>query len=379
MGKCLVTKLNGSISNNKLLRLGEMRVHFAKSESPTASTQGKTFAFVKDAELEIIGDAYFTDKTLSENKGKKITVPANSEAGFFVSNNDCDIAILDKYSLSKIHSWAANIASYSANVSFTIDDLKYSNTLTSINMDNANVTGDIASLKNLTALEKVAMKAKNITGDIANLKNLTSLKMISLRNSAAITGDIANLKNLTSLTTLDLISTSVTGDIANLKNLTSLTTIYLASNSVTGDIANLKNLTSLTTLDLINTSVTGDIAELETCPNIGYLRLPDTTEGDLAKLPKNCHFVAFSGNSNTTYTWSERPSSSKIFSIQGGNINVSNIDKMLQDLAQCQAAIPSSGETWFKTISVAGNRTSASDAAVATLQQKGYTISINKA
>ena len=356
MGKCLVTKLNGSISNNKLLRLGEMRVHFAKSESPTASTQGKTFAFVKDAELEIIGDAYFTDKTLSENKGKKITVPANSEAGFFVSNNDCDIAILDKYSLSKIHSWAANIASYSANVSFTIDDLKYSNTLTSINMDNANVTGDIASLKNLTALEKVAMKAKNITGDIANLKNLTSLKMISLRNSAAITGDIANLKNLTSLTTLDL-----------------------ASNSVTGDIANLKNLISLTTLDLISTSVTGDIAELETCPNIGYLRLPDTTEGDLAKLPKNCHFVAFSGNSNTTYTWSERPSSSKIFSIQGGNINVSNIDKMLQDLAQCQAAIPSSGETWFKTISVAGNRTSASDAAVATLQQKGYTISINKA
>lgn len=309
MGKCLVTKLNGSISNNKLLRLGEMRVHFAKSESPTASTQGKTFAFVKDAELEIIGDAYFTDKTLSENKGKKITVPANSEAGFFVSNNDCDIAILDKYSLSKIHSWAANIASYSANVSFTIDDLKYSNTLTSINMDNANVTGDIASLKNLTALEKVAMKAKNITGDIANLKNLTSL----------------------------------------------------------------------TTLDLFNTSVTGDITELETCPNIGYLRLPDTTEGDLAKLPKNCHFVAFSGNSNTTYTWSERPSSSKIFSIQGSNINVSNIDKMLQDLAQCQAAIPSSGETWFKTISVAGNRTSASDAAVATLQQKGYTISINKA
>lgn len=333
MNKCLVTKLNGSCNNQELLRIGEMRVHFAKSESPTASTQGKTFAFVKDAELEIIGDAYFTDKTLSENKGKKITVPANSEAGFFVSNNDCDIAMLDKYSLSKIHSWAANIPSYSNNISFTIDDLKYSNTLTSINMSNANATGDIASLKNLTALEIINFNAKNITGDIANLNKLTALKSINLRNSASITGDIANLKNLT----------------------------------------------SLTTLDLINTSVMGDIAELETCPNIGYLRLPDTTEGDLAKLPKNCYFVSFSGNSNTTYTWSERPSSSKIFSIQGSNINVSNIDKMLQDLAQCQAAIPSSGETWFKIISVAGNRTSASDAAVATLQQKGYTISIAKA
>ena len=68
MNKCLVTKLNGSCDNTDLLRIGEMRVHFSKVDSPTASTQGKTFAFVKDAQLEIIGDAYFTDKTLSNAK-----------------------------------------------------------------------------------------------------------------------------------------------------------------------------------------------------------------------------------------------------------------------------------------------------------------------
>lgn len=285
MNKCLITKLNGSCDNKELLRIGEMRVHFAKVDSPTSVTQGKNFAFAKDAELEIIGDAYFTDKKLSTNLGKKITIPANSEAGFFVSNADCDISILDKYSLTKVNGWVEGVGSYSKNISFTLEDLKYSTALISIDMQNASVTGDIA-----------------------NLKNLTSLKYV----------------------------------------------------------------------DLYGTSVTGDIVQLEACSNIGYLRLPNNVVGDLARLPAKCYFVSLMGKNAATYTWSSRSSSSNIFGIEG-NILVTNVDKMLQDLAQCQAAIPSSGESWYKTISVLGNRTSASDDAVSALQQKGYTISIAKA
>ena len=51
---------------------------------------------------------------------------------------------------------------------------------------------------------------------------------------------------------------------------------------------------------------------------------------------------------------------------------------MLQDLAQCQIGFTSSDTPYYKIISIAGNRTSASDDAVATLQQKGYTVSIAK-
>ena len=36
-------------------------------------------------------------------------------------------------------------------------------------------------------------------------------------------------------------------------------------------------------------------------------------------------------------------------------------------------------QTWYKTISLIGTRTSASDAAVQTLQSKGYTVSITPA
>ena len=273
MNKCFVTKLNGSCNNTSLLRIGEMRVHFAKSESPTASTQGKTITFTKDAELEIIGDAYFTDKTLSENKGKKITIPAENTNGFFVSNADCDVAILDKYSLLRIYTWALGVSAYGKNVSFSLDDLKYSTKL----------------------------KELNASG------------------------------------------TQVSGDIANLKNLTALTSLSFGSTQVSGDIANLKNHTALTSLDLIRTSITGDIAQLESCPNIGYFRATNKLVGDLAKLPAKCYFVSLKGNNTTTYTWTSRSSSSNIFAIEG-NIAVTNIDKMLQDLAQCQTAIPDSGE-----------------------------------
>lgn len=285
MNKCLVTKLNGSCNNTSLLRIGEMRVHFAKSESPTASTQGKTITFTKDAELEIIGDAYFTDKTLSENKGKKITIPAENTKGFFVSNADCDVAILDKYSLLRIYTWALGVSEYGKNVSFSLDDLKYS-----------------TKLKELNA----------------------------------------------------------------------------SGTQVSGDIANLKNHTALTSLDLIRTSITGDIAQLESCPNIGYLRVPNNVTGDLAKVPAKCYFLSLKGDSTTQYTWTSRPSTSNIFGVEGP-VRVTNMDKMLQDFAQCQAAIPASGENWFKTLSLIGTRTLASDAAVQTLQSKGYTVSITPA
>ena len=285
MNKCLITKLNGSCNNASLLRIGEMRVHFAKSESPTASTQGKTITFTKDAELEIIGDAYFTDKTLSENKGKKITIPAESTQGFFVSNADCDIAILDKYSLLRICNWAYAVPSYGKNVSFSLDDLKYSTKLKELNSSSSQVSGDIASLKNLTAL---------------------------------------------------------------------------------------------TTIDLFGLSITGDIAQLESCPNIGYLRASNNITGDLAKVPAKCHFLSLKGDNTTQYTWTSRPSTSNIFGVEG-HVRVTNIDKMLQDLAQCQAAIPTSGESWYKTLSLIGTRTSASDAAVQTLQTKGYTVIVTPA
>ena len=183
------------------------------------------------------------------------------------------------------------------------------------------------------------------------------------------------------MTTVTLSNTQVSGDIANLKSLTALTTLGLYNTQVSGDIANLKSLTALTSVILSNTQVplTGNIGELSVLSkcaemNFKYSKLT----GDLATLPSVCRFASFSNDKGSVFTWSTRSSSSKIIAIEG-NATLNNIDKMLQDQAQCQVGFSSGDSIWYKTIQVAGNRTSASDEAVATLQQKGYTISIAKA
>ena len=94
MGKCFVTKLDGSSNNPELLRLGEIRMKILKVQEPTDHTQGFSIGFNKSATLEIVSDGYFTDKTLTENKGKRITLDAGVNSSIWVNgSNDVEIAI----------------------------------------------------------------------------------------------------------------------------------------------------------------------------------------------------------------------------------------------------------------------------------------------
>ncbi|MEI3053200.1 MAG: hypothetical protein V8T35_07580 [Prevotella sp.] len=353
MNKCLITKLNGFVNNPELLRLGEMRMKTLKVSNLTEHAQGFGISVNKTVTLVIVSDGYFTDKTLTENKGKNATLNVGFNDIWVNGKSDVEIAILDKYSLTTISSYGVNWNI----LKFSISDLKYSTALTSLILLNTQVSGDIANLKGLTAL--------------------TSLGL----SNTQVSGDIANLKGLTALTSLGLSNTQVSGDIANLKGLTALTSLGLSNTQVSGDIANLKGLTALTSLDLSNTQVplTGDIGQLSSLSNCLDIKLKNSKlTGDLAMLPSKCRFVSFQYDKGSVFTWSTRPSSAKIIAIEG-KANLTNIDKMLQDQAQCQVGFSPNNETWYKTISVAGNRTSSSDNAVETLQRKGYTISIAKA
>ena len=337
MGKCLVTKLNGTVNNSSILRLGEMRFKINKVDVPTEGTQLLGLFVNTPSKVEIIGDGYFTDKNLQENKGKSLSIDSTTNGIFVSSTSDVEVALLGKYAITRINAYYNNQPNnivYTKNKFFDINDLKYSTALISLNLPNAQVSGDIV-----------------------------------------------NLKNLTALTTLNLAGTQVSGDVVNLKNLTALTTLNLANTRVSGDIANLKNLTALTTLNLYGeyTSLTGNIDELSAlskCTEMSFKYSKLT--GNLATLPSVCRFASFQNDKGSVFTWSTRSSSAKIIAIEG-NATLNNIDKMLQDQAQCQVGFSSTDAIWYKTIQVAGNRTSASNDAVATLQQKGYTISIAKA
>lgn len=301
MGKCLVTKLNGAIENNSMLRIGEMRVQFSEVDNPTKDTQQLTVFGTKTGVLEIIGNGHFTDETLTQNLGKTANVETWEEP-VYVSSEVREVAILDKYSIKSI---SIAYPQVSPNKKFDLSYMKYSKGLSTISFTGSGVYGDISNLKDCP-LRYLYLMDTNIEGDISSLANTNLVGM-----------HISNIK---------------------------------------GDISALYNLSNL------NEPVF-DKCELH---------------GDLALLPKNMTSFLVNKDKGSTFTWSNRPSDAKILAIGFMTIDpapyLSNVDKMLQDQASCEAS--SSGK---KTIAVTGTRTSESDAAIQTLQSKGYTVSITPA
>ena len=333
MNKCLVTKLNGSSSNSELLRLGEMRIKIFKVQNPTDHTQGFSVGVGSPVTLEIINDGYFTDKTLTENKGKSITLTTGIYSIWVNGTHDVEIAVLSKYNLTRLFYYyqGESIDPSSYNIKINISVLKYSNVLSGLDLSNTKASGSIDDLKSLTNLIQLQLNKTKVSGSIDNLESLTALSGIYLDN------------------------TQVSGNISSLKSLTALKEIYLSNTQ---------------------TPIIGDIGELSTLSKCTHISLRySKLTGDLATVPALCRFVSFLNDKGSVFTWSTRPSTAKILAIEG-SARLSDIDKMLQDQAQCQVGFSPSDPVWFKTISVVGNRTSASDAAVAALQQKGYTIKI---
>lgn len=306
MENCLVTKLKGTVQNSNLLRVGEMRLCVHRIDNPNSETQRINLNFTEDVKLEIIGDGYFTNNTLVSNLGKSLIAKANVETLVYFSNGDFEIAILNKYALTKI------------------------NTRTS----KKTAIKDIADLKYSSGLNYLATNSVENVGYFSDIKSLTNLYYLSVSN-ANINGNLSDLKSLTNLTYLIIGNTS---------------------NKTTGNVSSLKNMTRLNTLAIQNSDVIGD----------------------LATLPSSCRSVSFDyHDTNAVFDWSSRPASSNIIAIRG-NPKLNNIDKMLQDQANCVVGFTSDDDASYRKIEVSGTRTSASDAALATLQQKGYTVTINR-
>lgn len=288
MGKCLVTKLNGVVENNSLLKIGEMRIIMKKIASPSYMSQGFTATFAEDVLLEIIGDGYFTDETLSKNTGKTKKFLANQMASFWVSNGDYEISIPNKYAIANIYFYPMpengtqteeQIYSKATDLSY----FKYSKKMTNVNVQSKESSGSLEDLANCLSLTSIALsKAMGIYGDISSLSKLSALKRLTLIDNQKITGD-------------------------------------------------------------------------------------------LASLPDKVFYI--DGQNGGIFSWvATRPSSASIIAMRMVNLGT-YVDNMLINQANCTA--PS--DATEKTIQCIGTRTSASDAAVQTLQSKGYTISITPA
>lgn len=291
MNKCLVTKLSGVVSNNKLAKIGELA--FPLDDNITSIGYGSN----ADATLRI------ADGTFEDGSNSK-----------FVNLSEWETAL--RFSSKK-------------------DAILF-----------------VPNKKDITIFSVNASKSYNAPFDISELKYMKSLKYTSINQNTGAYGDIASIPP--TVISLGLSDTSVSGDIQSLEAMPQ--DIRLDNTRVYGDVStrmgNTQRISAKNVLGLY-----GDLSKFGT---------------EVAE--KNTLFVS----SPSSFTWSERPVSALILALE--NCNLGNyVDKMLQDQANCKASTASNPESWLKLISVKGTRTSSSDAAVATLQQKGYTVSVTPA
>lgn len=276
MGKCLITKMNGSVSGADLPVLGKIRIKLlAKTNDHHSNSQG--YINVKNSNIEYAGEE------------KPVSSESNSYYIYFKQPKSGIVYCSDKYNVTSIQTeWM-----YAADVKF--EDLnKYCRNLTYLLLSNSEQTGDLSEIADLR-LTKLTLSYSKVTGDITSLPNRSLLTNLDISNNKTISVNTQGLSTCTGLISLNMIDSMATGDIANLST-----------------------LTNLESLDVKNTSVSGDLSSL-------------------AGLPKFSYFTNWNLQ-NTWSSQDLRPSSSKIISGQFRFATATDTDNFLINMAKCQAS-----------------------------------------
>lgn len=199
MAKCLVTKLNGVVDNENLLKEGEFKVELSQD----SSTHSFDISFNKDSTLRIIGDGNFT-----ENSSKVFTIPANTNKTVKISNTDCTVIIPNKKNIAGLS--CINIEG----LSFDVRELSLSKNLQVLHLT-PKCYGDISALKELTEIKTFV--SGGVKGDITNISGWSKLAYLQCSNLSGDLGKAA--EGLDSISDINMNgSIQLHGDLSKLKD-----------------------------------------------------------------------------------------------------------------------------------------------------------------
>ena len=243
------------------------------------------------------------------------------------------------------------------------------------------INGDVADLpRKLEYIYLHAGVSSKITGNVADLpRGLTQVRLYNL--VLGFTGDIKDLSpNLTEVL-LSGNNFNVSGDIKNAPS--NLLTLQISGNStITGNIADIPRTIKTITLNP-DSNIYGNLSEMP--PTIGYFILYSSQNGekitgDIGDIPnKSVVNVALYGNIDITFD-KEFPLSSGFYGFRltpdaNFPIDSSTIDKILIALDAKAGIII--GTRFIDLLGSCAAPTGASQAAITSLQQKGFTVKTN--
>lgn len=184
MNNCLITRLKGSVDNDSLLKIGELRLKASKVE--LAKSEGSSLDYICHQ-----GGIYSdSDKkkpiTHSGIESNSVTIYADSDSIF---------SILPKYNLTELY--LTGLDSVSGGLSsFNIKGLR--------NLDiKGNIEDDVENLnKDIVAL--FITQAPNIKMSLDSISKFKNLTYLTLKSPSQLVGDISRLGSLINLTNLNI-------------------------------------------------------------------------------------------------------------------------------------------------------------------------------
>lgn len=262
-----------------------------------------------------------------------------------------------------------------------LSDLPRLLTYCRITSSKSNVSGNVADLpRKLTFLYLNTGSGSNITGNISDLPR--SLEVVQMYNlTSAFTGNIIDAPRM--LTTLLLSSPSfiISGNVTDLPPLLNVVNIS-GKSTISGDILDLpKQLTSAVLAG--ECSLKGRLADLPIgiiAFNIKSTDANNQITGDISNIPnKTMVFLELYGHFNVTFN-GDFPLSDKFYNFKLAPEITSPIDSTTVDSILIKLAAIAGKRTGTRTIALTGAcdaPTEASQAAIASLQQKGFTVQTN--
>lgn len=305
--KCLVTKLQGTVDNDSLVRLGELKIYFDEVESPTTIGQGFALSATPDTSL-YVENGHLTSSSLNDDLGTEVAIK-DIQTTRYVSNSTgaTIVNVMNKYNLQKIILRGGNLNNSNRDqvkhIRMNINELEYS-PVTMVRATNTSCYGDIEkAFGRNTVCQYVDLDETNVVGDVSVFSDKNTLIRLFLQDNNGIYGDVSGVISLPSLTELKV--KGVEGNVNNVSS-SSLKVLYMQAGQITGNITFLNNLTALTTVEMYAcTELEGSIEDIylpSTCTKMLF-RSNNKITGSIATFRThnpNCTNVDFSACSNVT-------------------------------------------------------------------------------
>lgn len=226
MGKCLVTKLEGSVLNNNLPLLGVLTVKFSVDSinqqigqfSKTTFKCNKRIIYQSQSGIDLEEHTLEANTELSL-QGTWFTIKSleTGEHVFYIKKHVSESFYFEKPSTFVGLSYLTMLKSFSANAldAYDIAFLQKSKNLNDLHLS-GNFFGDLSAIDGLP-INVVEFKSKNIKGNLSNISNNVLKRLTVLIPN--IQGNISVLKNCVNLISLDLSNSSISGKLEELAEL----------------------------------------------------------------------------------------------------------------------------------------------------------------